>query len=470
MRLEDEGQIPRIAQNEIPHQSLDEIDEWKKVRSKQIRRMHLVVVGVEQVVLIELNVMIEDILSSFGGAVCRESVFASDYEPQVAVFLRDRHSHALTLQLSSTPHNTRPNSVEKDIPIYESKYISIGQWLNTTVGIPNPKAHEIGEILVKNGYDRITQLNGCLTSSVLSSLGVDRFSQQQIMCYLESVKDVRPNANICNYSNDKTKKYMLHRLPPDGFNYISDWLCSLELTDYLGNFVTAGFKSMLIVRTAELTEDRLVKMSITLPGHISRILYSLKSARAEEVHHKMERAREMKRALSPEYATSTASTSIATKEGTPYSGVEEEMAESKNLLRGHTSFSAHYLGSMEISNIDGTEESRKAMTRLKKSIREIAKVPQVILEISIHGVRVLDGDTRCLTVEHEISRIQIVCQDERDLNCFTYISQDSDKNFCHVFCVLTADVATEIIVTLGQAFELAYKLQNRISLEEIVDV
>ncbi|KIH66355.1 hypothetical protein ANCDUO_03319 [Ancylostoma duodenale] len=72
--------------------------------------------------------------------------------------------------------------------------------------------------------------------------------------------------------------------------------------------------------------------------------------------------------------------------------------------------------------------------------------------------------------EHDISHIQIVCQDERDLNCFTYISQDAERNLCHVFCVLTADVATEIIVTLGQAFELAYKLQNGITLEEIANV
>lgn len=32
------------------------------------------------------------------------------------------------------------------------------------------------------------------------------------------------------------------------------------------------------------------------------------------------------------------------------------------------------------------------------------------------------------------------------------------------------DVATEIIVTLGQAFELAYKLQNGVTLEEIANV
>lgn len=57
-------------------------------------------------------------------------------------------------------------------------------------------------------------------------------------------------------------------------------------------------------------------------------------------------------------------------------------------------------------------------------------------DIIINGSVVLHFQQ--LTVEHEIAQIQIVCQDERDLNCFAYISQDGNRHFCHVFCVLTA--------------------------------
>ncbi|VDN45603.1 unnamed protein product [Gongylonema pulchrum] len=39
-------------------------------------------------------------MESFGGAICRESVFVAHYEPRVAVYLRDRRSQALTLQLN----------------------------------------------------------------------------------------------------------------------------------------------------------------------------------------------------------------------------------------------------------------------------------------------------------------------------------------------------------------------------------
>ncbi|VDO73097.1 unnamed protein product, partial [Heligmosomoides polygyrus] len=325
-------------------------------------------------------------------------------------------SNALTLQLSSpsiggtrlSANSSASNSSYK----FEPDSATMSQWLVTSVGIPNPKAKEIGRILTRAGFDRTTQLDGCLTAREMTALGIEKHVQQQILNYLATtVKCVRPNAG--------------------SFNYVSDWLCSLELTDYLGNFVTAGLKSMLIVRTTDLTRDHLEKMGITLPGHIARILHSLMEAKIEEACHRTERLREMRQAVTST-TTSNASNILKPEPSEESPSAFEEAAVDggetmkRNLLHGHASFSAHYLGSMEISNIDSTEESRRAMAKLKKAIREIAKVPQVFLEISIHGVRILDG-----------------------------------KN---------GDVATEIIVTLGQAFELAYKLQSGVPLEEITNV
>ncbi|EYC32302.1 hypothetical protein Y032_0003g1507 [Ancylostoma ceylanicum] len=198
------------------NQSINEIDEWNKI---------------------------DDILSSFGGAVCRESVFAANFEPQVAVFLRDRRSQALTLQLTSA---TPPKSAHIGDKEPESSHLtysaeadglSMSQWLSTSVGIPTSKAVEVGQILTTNGFDRPTQLNGCLTAQELSCLGIEKTTQHQILSHLATVDDPRPNAN--------------------NFNYVSDWLCSLELTDYLGNFVAAGLKTMLVVRTAELSRKHL---------------------------------------------------------------------------------------------------------------------------------------------------------------------------------------------------------------------
>ncbi|KAK6765438.1 hypothetical protein RB195_025380 [Necator americanus] len=355
----------------------------------------------------------------------------------------------------ASPAAVKPVTVRGEVPppsSYHTEWDSanMSNWLRTAVGITATNAVRVGQILTTNGFDKCTQLYGSLTTRELSYLGIEKSIQDQILSYLSTVDDPRPNANT--------------------FNYVSDWLCSLELTDYLGNFVAAGLKSMLVVRTADLSRTHLEKMGITLQGHIARILYSLEKAKAEDVCKRNERLKGMQNALTS--SNLPAYCNIA-RNSDPFADVVERRnsaAIKQDLLHGHESFSAHYLGTVEISNIDGTEESRRAMTELKKAIREIAKVPQVILEISIHGVRIRDGKNGRLAAEHDISHIQIVCQDERDLNCFTYISQDRERNLCHVFSVLTADVATEIIVTLGQAFELSYKLQNELNLEENVIV
>jgi hypothetical protein len=161
------------------------------------------------------------------------------------------------------------------------------------------------------------------------------------------------------------------------------------------------------------------------------------------------------------------STSTLNTETTPLRELSDDTIDNNSakweekttlLLNKCASYSAHYLGSAEISNVEGAEDCRRAMNTLKSRIRQIAKVPQVLLEISVGGVNVLDSSTNRLTVQHEINRIQVVCQDELDLNCFAYIFQDGDKNFCHVYCVLTAEMARDIIMTLGHAFNLAYNL------------
>lgn len=41
----------------------------------------------------------ESVFDSFGAAPCRESVFVREYEPRVAVYLRDRGSKALSVTL-----------------------------------------------------------------------------------------------------------------------------------------------------------------------------------------------------------------------------------------------------------------------------------------------------------------------------------------------------------------------------------
>ena len=64
------------------------------------------------------------------------------------------------------------------------------------------------------------------------------------------------------------------------------------------------------------------------------------------------------------------------------------------LLTETVNFSAHYLGAAEISNINGTEESRKVMAMLKKEIRDLSDVTQVSMEITVAGITINESKTK----------------------------------------------------------------------------
>ncbi|EPY79624.1 ankyrin repeat and sterile alpha motif domain-containing protein 1B [Camelus ferus] len=65
-----------------------------------------------------------------------------------------------------------------------------------------------------------------------------------------------------------------------------------------------------------------------------------------------------------------------------------------------------------------------------------------------------------IIAEHEIRNISCAAQDPEDLSTFAYITKDlkSNHHYCHVFTAFDVNLAYEIILTLGQAFEVAYQL------------
>uniref|UniRef100_A0ABD2XRP4 Ankyrin repeat and SAM domain-containing protein 1A n=1 Tax=Trichogramma kaykai TaxID=54128 RepID=A0ABD2XRP4_9HYME len=132
----------------------------------------------------------------------------------------------------------------------------------------------------------------------------------------------------------------------------------------------------------------------------------------------------------------------------------------KDLVTGNVIYVANYLGSTIVKELRGTESSLKSIQKLKKVGRDPRCTPDITLSISFRGVRFLNTLTDEPICEHEIRNIHCACQDADDLTHFAYITKDhaSQTHFCHVFCVPTMDQATEIILTLGQAFEVAYQI------------
>ncbi|XP_042898627.1 ankyrin repeat and sterile alpha motif domain-containing protein 1B [Parasteatoda tepidariorum] len=133
------------------------------------------------------------------------------------------------------------------------------------------------------------------------------------------------------------------------------------------------------------------------------------------------------------------------------------------LVKGSCNYTAKYLGSTLVKEVRGLESTRKSIQKLKSSTRNMNKVPNVILSISYTGVKFIDAQAKKLVCEHEIRNIHCACQDADDYNHFAYITKEHQtaNHYCHVFCAQNLDMATEIILTLGQAFEVAYQMAIR---------
>ncbi|NWJ06417.1 GULP1 protein, partial [Crypturellus undulatus] len=120
-----------------------------------------------------------------------------------------------------------------------------------------------------------------------------------------------------------------------------------------------------------------------------------------------------------------------------------------------------FLGSTEVEQPKGTEVVRDAVRKLKfaRHIKksEGLKTPKVELQISIYGVKILDPKTKEVQHNCQLHRISFCADDKTDKRIFTFICKDSESNkhLCYVFD--SEKCAEEITLTIGQAFDLAYR-------------
>ncbi|XP_053140223.1 PTB domain-containing engulfment adapter protein 1 isoform X8 [Hemicordylus capensis] len=131
------------------------------------------------------------------------------------------------------------------------------------------------------------------------------------------------------------------------------------------------------------------------------------------------------------------------------------------LSKHYIPYSAKFLGSTEVEQPKGTEVVRDAVRKLKfaRHIKksEGQKTPKVELQISIYGVKILDPKTKEVLHNCQLHRISFCADDKTDKRIFTFICKDSESNkhLCYVFD--SEKCAEEITLTIGQAFDLAYR-------------
>ncbi|XP_077393244.1 PTB domain-containing engulfment adapter protein 1-like isoform X6 [Festucalex cinctus] len=131
------------------------------------------------------------------------------------------------------------------------------------------------------------------------------------------------------------------------------------------------------------------------------------------------------------------------------------------LAKHYIAYNAKFLGNTEVEAPKGTEVVKDAVRKLKfqRHIKksEGQKTPKVELQISIYGVKILDLKTKDVQHNCQLHRISFCADDKTDKRIFTFICKDSESNkhLCYVFD--SEKCAEEITLTIGQAFDLAYK-------------
>ncbi|XP_070110198.1 ankyrin repeat and sterile alpha motif domain-containing protein 1B isoform X17 [Equus przewalskii] len=365
---------------------------------------------------------------------------------------------------------------------------TVGQWLES-IGLPQYENH-----LMANGFDNVQFMgSNVMEDQDLLEIGIlNSGHRQRILQAIQLLPKMRPIGH-------------------DGYHptSVAEWLDSIELGDYTKAFLINGYTSMDLLK--KIWEVELINvLKISLIGHRKRILASLGDRLHDDPPQKPPRSitlrgdarrrrnenyfEDIPRSKLERQMAQSSVCEIWTNQnaGFPFSAIHQvhntgdwgepsitlrppnEATAStpvqywqhhpEKLIFQSCDYKAFYLGSMLIKELRGTESTQDACAKMRancqKSTEQMKKVPTIILSVSYKGVKFIDATNKNIIAEHEIRNISCAAQDPEDLSTFAYITKDlkSNHHYCHVFTAFDVNLAYEIILTLGQAFEVAYQL------------
>ncbi|XP_064463983.1 PTB domain-containing engulfment adapter protein 1-like isoform X1 [Ornithodoros turicata] len=131
------------------------------------------------------------------------------------------------------------------------------------------------------------------------------------------------------------------------------------------------------------------------------------------------------------------------------------------LQKGHVAYLVKFLGFTEVDHPKGIEVVKEGIRKLKFNQQlkrsEGTKAPKVELTISVDGVAVQEPKTKRIFHQHPLHRISYCADDKTDKKSFSFIAKEADgeRHSCFVFS--SEKLAEEITLTIGQAFDLAYR-------------
>ncbi|XP_066526539.1 ankyrin repeat and SAM domain-containing protein 1A-like isoform X3 [Hoplias malabaricus] len=362
----------------------------------------------------------------------------------------------------------------------------VGDWLERA-GLPQYESK-----LLLNGFDDLRFMgSNVMEEQDLREIGItDTSHRKKLVTAARSLPKVK--ALCC-----------------DGSVSLSAWLDSLGLTEYLPNFLSRGYRSLESVRN--LWELEIVNvLKINLLGHRKRIIASLAERSSEDPPIKPPRLSQIRipelmsqspplnqselhthcsmdpllpagdsgrkkggdseydlsikhRAQEERYEDRPPETKLTLRPpslAAPYAPIQNWHHQPEKLIFESCCYEASYLGSMLIKDLRGIESTQDACSKMRRSTEQMRKVPTIVLSITYKGVKFIDAANKNIIAEHEIRNISCAAQDPEDLCTFAYITKDlqTSHHYCHVFSTVDLNLTYEIILTLGQAFEVAYQL------------
>ncbi|CAG9855818.1 unnamed protein product [Phyllotreta striolata] len=138
------------------------------------------------------------------------------------------------------------------------------------------------------------------------------------------------------------------------------------------------------------------------------------------------------------------------------------------LQKGHIAYLVKFLGNIVVDQPKGIEVVKEGIRKLRfnqqlKKSESGAKTRKVELTISIDGVAIQEPRSHNIMHQFPLHRISYCADDKGEKKFFSFIAKqpnqvDNDAEDTHECFVFISDkLAEEITLTIGQAFELAYK-------------
>uniref|UniRef100_A0A8C4PU44 Ankyrin repeat and sterile alpha motif domain containing 1A n=1 Tax=Equus asinus asinus TaxID=83772 RepID=A0A8C4PU44_EQUAS len=373
------------------------------------------------------------------------------------------------------------------VPCSRTLEQSVGEWLEA-VGLQQYESK-----LLLNGFDDVRFLgSNVMEEQDLREIGIS--DPQHRRKLLQAARSL-PKVKALGYDGNS---------PPS----VPSWLDSLGLQDYVHSFLSSGYSSIDTVKN--LWELELVNvLKVHLLGHRKRIIASLADRPYEEPPQKPPRFSQLRVNLLSQTSSPLSQNDSCTGRSAdlllppgdtgrrrhdclhdpaapsraerfriqeehreakltlrppslaaPYAPVQSWQHQPEKLILESCGYEANYLGSMLIKDLRGTESTQDACAKMRKSTEHMKKIPTIILSITYKGVKFIDASNKNVIAEHEIRNISCAAQDPEDLCTFAYITKDlqTSHHYCHVFSTVDVNLTYEIILTLGQAFEVAYQL------------